>query len=143
MIKAILGLCLFLLSSCSTLKNEVVICPTTTSPKGAEEIIVKSKNGFEVYMGLRGIELYCTNSGSDIDMEALINVRAIRYNFIDDNDYVPITISIVSIDINNKEYDRDELSYSQFVVKGNKIIDRSTNMKLSVPIDGKVFIGIK
>ena len=142
MIKTILGLSFFLLSSCSTLEKEVVTCPNTSSPKGAEEIVVKSENGFPVYMGLRGVELYCTNSGTDIDMEASVNIRALRNNIID-NDYVPITISLVSVDINNKEYDRDEFSYSQFLLKGNKIIERSTNMGIYVPKNGKVYIGIR
>ena len=142
MIKTILGLSFFLLSSCSTLEKEVVTCPNTSSPKGAEEIVVKSENGLPVYMGLRGVELYCTNSGTDIDMEASVNIRALRNNVID-NDYVPITISLVSVDINNKEYDRDEFSYSQFLLKGNKIIERSTNMGIDVPKNGKVYIGIR
>tara|TARA_B110000914_G_C15185726_1_gene319453 strand:- start:84 stop:512 length:429 start_codon:yes stop_codon:yes gene_type:complete len=142
MIKVILGLSFFLLSSCSTLEKEVVTCPNTSSPKGAEEIVVKSENGLPVYMGLRGVELYCTNSGTDIDMEASVNIRALRNNIID-NDYVSITISIVSVDINNKEYDRDEFSYSQFLLKGNKIIERSTNMGIDVPKNGKVYIGIR
>ena len=142
MIKVILGLSFFLLSSCSTLEKEVVTCPNTSSPKGAEEIVVKSENGLPVYMGLRGVELYCTNSGTDIDMEVSVNIRALRNNIIDD-DYVPITISIVSVDINNKEYDRDEFSYSQFLLKGNKIIERSTNMGIDVPKNGKVYIGIR
>ena len=142
MIKVILGLSFFLLSSCSTLEKEVVTCPNTSSPKGSEEIVVKSENGLPVYMGLRGVELYCTNSGTDIDMEASVNIRALRNNIIDD-DYVPITISLVSVDINNKEYDRDEFSYSQFLLKGNKIIERSTNMGIDVPKNGKVYIGIR
>ena len=142
MIKVILGLSFFLLSSCSTLEKEVVTCPNTSSPKGAEEIVVKSENGWPVYMGLRGVELYCTNSGTDIDMEASVNIRALRNNIID-NDYVPITISLVSVDINNKEYDRDEFSYSQFMLKGNKIVERSTNMSVDVPKNGKVYIGIR
>ena len=142
MIKTILGLSFFLLSSCSTLEKEVVTCPNTSSPKGAEEIVVKSENGFPIYMGLRGVELYCTNSGTDIDMEASVNIRALRNDIID-NDYVPITISLVSVDINNKEYDRDEFSYSQFLLKGNKIIERSTNMRFDVPKNGKVYIGIR
>ena len=142
MMKTILGLSFFLLSSCSTIEKEVVTCPNTSSPKGAEEIVVKSENGLPVYMGLRGVELYCTNSGTDIDMEVSVNIRALRNNVID-NDYVPITISLVSVDINNKEYDRDEFSYSQFLLKGNKIIERSTNMGIDVPKNGKVYIGIR
>ena len=142
MIKAILGLGLFILGSCSTFKTEIVTCPNTTSPKGTEEVFIQSKNGLSVYMGIRGVKLNCTKSGKEIDMEALINIRAIRSNVLRD-DYVPITISIVSVDGNNKEYDRDELSYSQFMLKGNKIIERSTNMNVDVPNNGKVYIGIR
>ena len=142
MIKTILGFSFFLLSSCSTFKDEVISCPNISSPKGAEEIVVKSKNGLPVYIGLRGVELYCTDSSTDINMEASVNIRALRNNIID-NDYVPITISLVSVDINNKEYDRDEFSYSQFLLKGNKIIERSTNMGIDVPKNGKVYIGIR
>ena len=142
MIKTVLGLIFFVLSGCSTLINEVVKCPYTSSPKGAEEIIVKSKNGLPVYMGLRGVELYCTSSGANINMEASVNIRLIRNNIIDD-DYVPINISIVSIDINNKEYDRDDFSYSQFILKKNNRAERSTKMNLDVPENGKVYIGIR
>ena len=141
MIKTILGL-IFFLSSCSTLKNEVVTCPNASSPKGGEEIVVKSENGWPVYMGIRGVELYCTSSGKDIDMEASVNIRALR-NSIIDNDYAPITIAIVSVDINNNEYDRDEFTYSQFMLKGNKITERSTNMDLNIPKNGQVYIGIR
>ena len=142
MIKTILGFSFFLLSSCSTLKDEVISCPNISSPKGSEEIVVKSENGLPVYMGFRGVKTYCTNSGTDIDMKASVNIRAIRNN-IDDDDYIPITISIVSVDMNNKEYDRDELSYSHFVLKGNNIVERSTNMDLSIPNNGKVYVGIR
>ena len=140
--KTIFVLALLFLSSCSTFTKEAVTCPNTTSPKGAEEIVANSENGSLIYMGLRGIELYCTINGSDINMEALINIRAIRSNPIED-DSVPVMISIVSIDINNKEYDRDQLSYSQFLLKGSKIVDRITAMNIIVPIKGKVLIGIK
>ena len=142
MIKTILGFSFFLLSSCSALKDEVIACPTISSPKGAEEIVVKSENGLPIYMGFRGVQLYCTNSGTDIDMEASVNIRSLRNNIIND-EYAPITISIVSVDIDNKEYDRDEFTYSQFILKGNKITERSTNMDISVPKNGKVYIGLR
>ena len=112
MIKTILGFSLFLFSSCSTLKNEVVTCPNASSPKGGEEIVVKSENVWPVYMGIRGVELYCTSSGKDIDMEASVNIRALR-NSVIDNDYAPITIAIVSVDINNNEYESVLAAFGQ------------------------------
>ena len=59
------------------------------------------------------------------------------------DDHAALRLSIVSVDENNKEYDRDELSYSQFLLTGNKIIDRKTELNLDVPNNGKVYIGIK
>jgi hypothetical protein len=49
----------------------------------------------------------------------------------------------VSVDENNNEYDRDELSYSQFLLIGNKIIDRTTELNIDIPKDGKVYLGIQ
>ena len=66
-----------------------------------------------------------------------VNIRAIRNN-INEDDYAPIKISIVSIDDSNKEYDRDEFKYSQFLLNGKRIIDRITKMNLDVPNKGKV-----
>ena len=71
-----------------------------------------------------------------------ILVRSIRNN-IKDDDYVPIIISLVSIDKENKEYDRDQFSYSQFLLNNNKTIDRKTKMNVDVPFNGKVYIGLK
>jgi hypothetical protein len=142
MIKSILGVSLLLISSCSTFKKEIVKCPPITSPKGSEEIIAKSENGISTYMGLRDVEFTCASNGVDIDMTVSVNIRSIRNN-IKDDDFVPITISLVSIDKENKEYDRDQLSYSQFLLKNNKTIDRKTKMDVDVPFNGKVYIGLR
>ena len=142
MIKTFFWLSFFILSSCSTVKTVVVTCPITTTPRGAEEIVAKSENGFPVYIGFRGVDYYCTSSGGDIDMEISVNLRAIRKNPID-NDYMPVTISIVSLDVEDKEYDRDDFSYSHFLLKGNKIVERSTDMNVTIPNNGKVYIGIR
>ena len=75
-------------------------------------------------------------------MEAVVNIRSIRNN-INEDDYAPIKISLVSINDNNEEYDRDDFQYSQFLLKGKRIIDRITKMNIEVPIKGKVLIGIK
>ena len=141
MFKTYIGILLIVLSSCSTFKKEVVNCPSITSPKGTEEIIVNSQNNLPVYIGFRGIELTCVKNGSYIDMEAVVNIRSIRNN-INEDDYAPIKISLVSIN-NNQEHDRDEFSYSQFLLKGERIIDRITKMNVEVPNKGKVLIGIK
>ena len=142
MIKSILGVSLLLISSCSTFKKEIVKCPLITSPKGSQEIIAKSENGIPTYMGLRDVEFTCYSNRADIDMTVFVNIRSIRNN-IKDDDYVPIIISLVSIDKENKEYDRDQFSYSQFLLNNNKTIDRKTKMNVDVPFNGKVYIGLK
>tara|TARA_B110000483_G_scaffold108210_1_gene131898 strand:+ start:741 stop:1169 length:429 start_codon:yes stop_codon:yes gene_type:complete len=142
MFKTYIGILLIVLSSCSTFKKEVVNCPSITSPKGTEEIIVNSQNNLPVYIGFRGIELTCVKNGSYIDMEAVVNIRSIRNN-INEDDYAPIKISLVSINDSNEEYDRDDFKYSQFLLNGKRIIDRITKMNVEVPNKGKVLIGIK
>jgi hypothetical protein len=142
MFKTYIGILLIVLSSCSTFKKEVVNCPSITSPKGTEEIIVNSQNNLPVYIGFRGIELTCVKNGSYIDMEAVVNIRSIRNN-INEDDYAPIKISLVSINDSNEEYDRDDFKYSQFLLNGRRIIDRITKMNVEVPNKGKVLIGIK
>lgn len=142
MFKTYIGILLIVLSSCSTFKKEVVNCPSITSPKGTEEIIVNSQNNLPVYIGFRGIELTCVKNGSYIDMEAIVNIRSIRNN-INEDDYAPIKISLVSINDSNEEYDRDDFKYSQFLLNGKRIIDRITKMNVEVPNKGKVLIGIK
>lgn len=142
MFKTYIGILLIVLSSCSTFQKEVVNCPSITSPKGTEEIIVNSQNNLPVYIGFRGIELTCVKNGSYIDMEAVVNIRSIRNN-INEDDYAPIKISLVSINDSNEEYDRDDFKYSQFLLNGKRIIDRITKMNVEVPNKGKVLIGIK
>ena len=75
-------------------------------------------------------------------MELSVNIRAIR-NDTTKEDYVPVNIAVVSIDSNEKEFDRDEFNYSQFLLKGSKIVDRETIFDIKVPISGKVILGIK
>ena len=75
-------------------------------------------------------------------MELSVNIRAIRNDTTKD-DYVPVKISVVSIDLNEKEFDRDEFNYSQFLLKGSKKVDRATTFELKVPAGGQVFLGIK
>ena len=133
---------LLILTGCSTLKQEVVDCPKLTSPKSAAEIFVNSENNIPVYIGIRGVQTYCSKSSNHIEMDVSVNIRAIRKDVTKD-DYAPLKISIVSVDKNNKEYDRDELSYSQFLLIGNKIIDRRTDLNLDIPKKGKVYLGIK
>jgi hypothetical protein len=133
---------LLMFSGCSTFKQEVVDCPKLTSPKSAAEIIAKSKNNIPVYIGIRGITTYCSKGSQHIEMNVSVNIRAIRTDITID-DYVPLKLSIVSVDKGYNEYDRDELSYSQFLLLGSKTIDRKTEFNLDVPKDGEVFFGIK
>ena len=142
MIKFII-ICFFLvLNSCSALKKDVVDCPKVISPKKAAEIIVKSENKSPVYIGFRGITSYCTKGDDNIEMEISVNVRAIRKgNKIED--FVPVNISIVSTDLNNKEYKKDNFSYSHFLLKGSKIVDRETAFDIKIPNGGRVYLGLR
>jgi len=131
-----------LLSSCSAIKKEVIDCPKLTSFKEAAEVVVKSKKNIPVYIGIRGVQTYCTDDNNDVDMELSINIRAIR-NDTSIEDYVPVNISVVSLDASKNEYERDDFSYSQFMLKNSRIVDRSTQFNLSVPKGGEVLLGIK
>ena len=142
MIKRTLIPVLLILTSCTTFEKEVVECPKLSSPKNAAEIIINSENNRQVYIGFRGVQLLCSNDDNDIYMEASVNIRAIRKTVVEE-DYVPIKLSIVSVDTNYKEYDRDDFSYSQFLLKGSKVVDRTTDLYLKVPRGGEVFLGIK
>jgi hypothetical protein len=142
MIKLVIFPFLLILIGCSTLIQDVVDCPKLTSPKGSAEILVNSKNDLPVYIGIRGVQTYCLKSSNHIEMDVSVNIRAIRKDITKD-DYASLTLSIVSVDENNNEYDRDELSYSHFLLIGNKIIDRITEMSLDIPNNGQVYLGLK
>ena len=129
-------------NSCSTFKKDVIECPKLIAPKKAAEIVVNSESNSPVYLGFRGVQKFCFKDGDDIEMELSVNIRAIR-NDTTKEDYVPVNISVVSVDLNEKEFDRDEFNYSQFLLKGSKIVDRSTKFDLKVPAGGHVLIGIK
>ncbi len=129
-------------NGCSTFKKEVVECPKLISPKKAAEIVVNSESNLPVYLGFRGVKKFCFKDGNDIEMELSVNIRAIR-NDTTKEDYVPVNISVVSIDLNEKEFDRDEFNYSQFLLKGSKKVDRATTFELKVPAGGQVLLGIK
>ena len=129
-------------NGCSTFKKEVVECPKLISPKKAAEIVVNSESNLPVYLGFRGVKKFCFKDGNDIQMELSVNIRAIR-NDTTKEDYVPVNISVVSIDLNEKEFDRDEFNYSQFLSKGSKKVDRATTFELKVPAGGQVLLGIK
>ena len=142
MVKFII-LCFFLiLNGCSTLKKDVVDCPKVIAPKKAAELVVKSENKLPVYIGFRGIKSYCTKDNNNIEMEISVNVRAIRKD-TKIEDFVPVNISLVSTDLNNKEYDRDDFTYSQFLLKGSKIVDRATILDIKIPNGGQVYLGLR
>ena len=142
MIKFII-ICFFLiLNSCSSLKKDVVDCPKVITPKKAAEVFGLSENKSLVYLGFRGVTTYCIKNNDNIEMEISVNVRAIRKeNNIED--YVPVNITLVSTDMNNKEYDRDSFKYSQFLLKGSKIVDRETSFDIKIPIGGQVYLGLR
>ena len=91
---------------------------------------------------MRGIKTYCTKDNDNIEMEISVNVSAIRK---DNNmeDFVPVNITLVSTDMNNKEYDRDSFQYSQFLLKGSKIVDRETDFDIKIPNGGQVHLGLR
>ena len=142
MIKRTMIPVLFFLNSCATFEREVVDCPKLSSPKNAAEVIVNSENNLPVYLGFRGVKLLCFKNDDYISMVASVNVRAIRKNFMLE-DYVPVKLSIVSVDSKKKEYDRDDFFYSQFLLKGSNIVDRQTDLDLDIPNGGEVFLGVK
>jgi len=143
MIRAFIIISFLFLCGCSTFKKDVVECPKLIAPKKAAEIVVNSESNSPVYLGFRGVQKFCfKDGGDDIEMELSINVRAIR-NDTTKEDYVPVFISVVSVDLNEKEFDRDEFKYSQFLLKGSKIVDRATTFDLKVPAGGQVFLGVR
>jgi len=142
MIRLIVIISFLFFNGCSTFKKDVVECPKLIVPKKAAEIVVNSQSNLPIYLGFRGVEKICFKDGDDIQMELSANIRAIR-NDITKEDYVPVNISIVSVDLNEKEFDRDEFNYYQFLLKGSKIVDRVTTFDLKVPSGGKVLLGIK
>ena len=142
MIKVFIIILFLFFNGCSTFKKDVVECPKLISPKEAAEIIVNSENNLPVYLGFRGVNKLCFKDGNDIQMELSINIRAIRNN-TEKEDFVPVNISVVSIDLNEREFDRDEFNYSQFLLKGSKIVDRASTFDLKVPAGGQVLLGIK
>ena len=142
MIKVFIIILFLFFNGCSTFKKDVVECPKLISPKEAAEIVVNSENNQPVYLGFRGVNKLCFKDGNDIQMELSINIRAIRNN-TEKEDFVPVNISVVSIDLNEREFDRDEFNYSQFLLKGSKIVDRASTFDLKVPAGGQVLLGIK
>ena len=142
MIKIFIIIIFFIINSCSTFNEERVQCPKLISPKKAAEIITNSQNNIPIYLGFRGVKAFCIKDENDIEMEIIVNIRAIR-NEMSMDDYVPVNITLVSLDLNNKEYDREQFNYSQFLLKGSKIVDRATTFDLNVPEDGQVLLGIK
>ena len=142
MIRVFIIISFLFFNGCSTLKKEVVNCPKLISPKKAAEIVVDSDNNFSVYLGLRGVQTYCVVDGDNIQMDISVNIRAIRSD-TKEEDFVPVNISVVSIDLNEKEFDRDEFSYSHFLLKGSRIVDRATTFDLKVPAGGRVLLGIR
>ena len=142
MIKVFIIILFLFFNSCSTFKKEIVQCPNLIAPKKAAEIIVKSENKVPVYLGFRGVKKSCFRADQYIQMELSVNIRAIR-NDATKEDYVPVNITLVSIDLNEKEFDRDEFSYSHFLLKGSRIVDRETTFDIKVPVGGQVIIGIK
>ena len=142
MIRVFFIISFLFVNGCSTFKKDVIECPKLIAPKKAAEIVVNSESNSPVYLGIRGVKKFCFKDDNVIQMELSVNIRAIR-NDTTKEDYVPVNISVVSVDLNEKEFDRDEFNYSQFLLKGSKIVDRATTFELKVPAGGQVLLGIK
>ena len=142
MIKIFIIILFLFFNSCSTFTKKDIECPKLTSPKKASEIVVNSEKNLPVYLGFRGTQSICSKDGDHIQMKLSVNIRAIR-NDTTKEDYVPVNIAVVAIDSNEKEFDRDEFNYSQFLLKGSKIVDRETTFDIKVPVAGQVILGIK
>ena len=121
MVRLFIIIVFLFLYGCSTFKKDIVECPKLVVPKKAAEIVVNSEGNSPVYLGFRGVQKFCFEDGDDIEMELSVNIRAIR-NDTTKEDFVPVNISVVSVDLNNKEFDRDEFNYSQFLLKGLSLI---------------------
>ena len=142
MIRVFIIISFLFFNGCSTFKKVVAECPKLIAPKKAAEIVVNSESNSPVYLGFRGVQKFCFKDGDDIQMELSVNIRAIRTDTAKE-DYVPVNISVVSVDLNEKEFDRDEFNYSQFLLKGSKTVDRKTDLNLDIPRGGEAFLGIK
>ena len=133
-----------MLSNCSSyvFNEEKVECPNLTSPIGSEQLIVKLSDNRKAYLGFRGVNSKCFSNGKNIKMLLQVNIRAIRQNFKKD-DKIPIFLTLVSINKNKKEFDRDKLDYNFFLRENRKIVEFKTNMSVVVPEKGEALIGMK
>ena len=103
MIRVFIIISFLFFNGCSTFKKDVVECPKLIAPKKAAEIVVNSESNSLVYLGFRGVQKSCFKDGDDIQMELSVNIRAIR-NDTTEEDYVPVNIIVVSLDLNEKEF---------------------------------------
>ena len=53
-----------------------------------------------------------------------------------------LKISLVSTNDKGKEHDRDDYEFKLFLKSGSEIVERETNMFVSVPVKGKAYIGL-
>ena len=144
--KIYIFLFLFFFTNCTSVVEEYIYggktdCPNITSPKGSEELVVKTEKDLRIYIGFRGIKTKCLLNRSLIKMDLEVNIRSIR-NQIEFDDSVPINLSLVSTDKNEKVFERDDLSLNIFLKQGIKTIDRSTKMSVNVPLNGRVLLGL-
>ena len=141
---------LFTLIGCSSVTNvydrvfvkKEVFCPNLNTPYGTGELIVSSiENDNNSYVGFRGLKKTCFLDHDEIEMNILVNIRSIRKIFLND-DLIPIKISLVSTDENDKEYDRDDLEIKLFLKAWSKIVERESSMYVVIPKNGKSYIGM-
>ena len=143
----------FIITGCSNVNNNVsnmyndifvtkeVSCPLIRTPDGSQELIAVSNTNNISYVGFKGIKKICYLSDDNIKIKLAINLRSVRKNFQKD-DIIKLKISLVSTRNNDEEYDRDDLELDFFLKSGNEIVDRESNMSITVPRDGRVYIGL-
>ena len=141
---------MLLLNGCSPVSDiygrvfvkKEVNCPKLSTPNGTAELIANSEdNNIKSYIGFRGIKKKCLLDNDEIKMSLLVNIRSIRTSFENDN-RIPLKISLVSTNDKGEEHDRDDYEFKLFLKSGSEIVERETNMFVSVPVKGKAYIGL-
>ena len=107
----------------------------------SHKIVISKKNNNTSYIGFRGIKKNCLLSGDKIKMNLTVNLRSVRKNFQND-DLIKLKISLVSTHSNLEEFDRDDFELDFFLKSGSEIVERESNMSVTIPKGGKVYIGL-
>ena len=144
--KIIIFLFLFILIGCQSeykkyLYDGDIKCPKISSPKGADELILKTENNIEVYTGLRGVNKKCYLDDNIIKVELDITVRVIR-KVSSTEDELSFKLILKSIDVDNNKFDSDYEELSIFLKEGNNVVEVENSLSVDSVINGEVLIGL-